>query len=271
MLEKIKQTTDFIFDRFGKDLSSEIALILGSGLGDLINDIDVLESVPFNQIPHFSETGVKGHNGQLILARYQSKTIIVLQGRLHFYEGHNMDTVTYPVRILKFLGIKYLILFNAAGGMNPEFSIGDLMIINDHINLMPNPLIGKHYPEFGERFPDMSATYDQSIIEKALKVATELNIEIKKGIYIAVTGPTYETPAEYRYFRIIGGDAIGMSTVPEVIVARQMGIKCFAVSVITDLGVPGKIEFLSHELVQKAASDAEPKLARLVLNLIDKL
>ncbi len=180
-----------------------------------------------------------------------------------------MQEVTYPVRIMRYLGVDKLLLSNAAGGMNPKYAVGDLMIISDHINLMPNPLIGKHFPEFGPRFPDMSNCYEESLIEAAEKTALELNINIKKGCYIAVTGPTYETPSEYRYLRKIGGDAVGMSTVPEVIVARQMGISCFAMSVITDLGIPGAIEPISHEMVKRAAEKAEPELASIFKKVIE--
>lgn len=271
MLGKIRESVDFILNRINCKFEAEVAVILGSGLGDFVGGLEIISSVSFSDIPHFVSTSVDGHKGKLIYAKYKLKNIIVLQGRIHFYEGHSMDSLTFPIRAMKFLGIKTLILSNAAGGMDPEFSIGDIMIITDHINLMPNPLIGEHFEDFGERFPDMSEPYNKALIEIAFSAAERLNIEVKKGIYIGVTGPTYETPAEYKYYRLIGGDAIGMSTVPEVIVAHQMGIKCFAVSVITDLGVPGKIEFLSHELVQRAAIEAEPKLAKLVLEIIDNI
>jgi purine-nucleoside phosphorylase len=271
MLEKIKETTSYILRRLSHEFNAETAVVLGSGLGNLINEVEIISSIAFSDIPHLSDTSIEGHSGQFILASYKSKNFIVLQGRIHFYEGHSMDSVTYPIKVLKYLGIKTLLLTNAAGGMNPDFSVGDLMIITDHINLMPNPLIGIHYREFGERFPDMSVAYNKNLIDLANHIAGKFKINIKNGVYVGVTGPTYETPAEYRYFRIIGGDAVGMSTVPEVIVAHQMGIKCFAVSVITDLGVPGKIEYLSHEHVQKVAEGSEPKLAKLVLEMIETI
>jgi purine-nucleoside phosphorylase len=271
MLQKISESKGFIKSQYPDGFQPEIAIILGSGLGNFIREVDILQELPFEKIPHFHKTTIDGHNGKLLFARHKTKDLLIFQGRIHFYEGHPMESITYPIRVLKFLGIKFLLLSNAAGGMNPEFSVGDLMMITDHINLMPNPLIGEHYPEFGERFPDMSALYDKQLQQLSLNLAEKMNLLLKSGVYIGTTGPTYETPAEYNYFRIIGGDAVGMSTVPEAIVAHQMGIKCFAVSVITDLGIPGNIEFISHEMVQLAAEKAEPKLARLILAMIDSI
>jgi purine-nucleoside phosphorylase len=194
-----------------------------------------------------------------------------MQGRFHFYEGYPMTTVTYPVRVMKYLGIKTLLLSNASGGVHPDFEIGDLMIINDHINLIPNPLIGRHDPEFGARFPDMSDAYSHVLIEKAQEIAKKHGIKTQIGCYVGTTGPTFETPKEYQYFRIIGGDTVGMSTVPEVIVARQMGIPCFAISIITDLGVPGKIVKVTHEEVQEVAAKAETKMTLIMEELISSL
>jgi len=196
---------------------------------------------------------------------------MAMQGRFHFYEGYSAQEVTFPVRVMKFLGIKYLFISNASGGLHPDYEIGDLMIIDDHINTMPNPLIGKHYAEFGDRFPDMSEPYDLSLIDKVVSIAKENNIKVRRGCYVGVTGPTLETPKEYLYFRIIGGDAVGMSTVSEVIVAHQMGIPCFAISIITDLGVPGKIVEVSVEDVQKAASISAPRMIFIMEKLIEKL
>lgn len=266
MLEKVKNSVDYIRSQIQSE--PKFAVILGSGLGGFINDIEVLKELPYQSIPDFPDTSVDGHSGQLVHARHNGIEMLIMQGRIHFYEGKSMETLTYPIRVFKALGIETLILSNASGGMNEDFEIGDLMIIDDHINLMPNPLIGPHKPEYGARFPDMSDVYDADLIKKAEKIADENNIKVHKGVYVAVTGPTYETPAEYKAFRILGGDVVGMSTVPEVIVARQAGIKCFAISVITDLGVPGKIEYMTHEFVQEAAGKAEPKMAAIVKGLI---
>lgn len=269
MLEKIKKSAEYILDQInGKPKS---AVILGSGLGGFTNDIEILKTIPYSSIPDFPQTTVEGHSGALIHARVDNNEFLVMQGRIHFYEGHSIDTIVYPIRVMKYLGIENLLLSNASGGMNEDFEIGDLMIINDHINLIPNPLVGPHNPEFGERFPDMGEAYSKDMIATAHKIAVDNNIKVHEGVYVAVTGPTYETPAEYKYFRIIGGDCVGMSTAPEVIVANQMGIKCFAISVVTDLGVPGKIEYITHEHVQKAAAAAEPKMAKIVKELIASL
>jgi purine-nucleoside phosphorylase len=207
----------------------------------------------------------------LIFGALGGKKIVAMQGRFHYYEGYPMDKVVYPVRVMKYLGIKTLMVSNASGGVNPEFEIGDLMIINDHINLIPNPLIGKNIPEFGARFPDMSDAYSRALIEKAQTIAKKHKIKTQIGCYVGTTGPTFETPKEYQYFRIIGGDAVGMSTVPEVIVARQMSIPCFAISIITDLGVPGKIVKVTHEEVQKVAAKAETKMTLIMEELISSL
>ncbi|MBN1117830.1 MAG: purine-nucleoside phosphorylase [Bacteroidales bacterium] len=269
MLKKIQETVEFITKQL--DFKPQIGIILGSGLGDFIKSVEIKGELLYSEIPHFPVTSVDGHEGKLLHAEYAGKQILIMQGRIHYYEGTAMEQLTYPVRIMKFLGVEFLFLSNASGGMNENFKVGDVMILTDHINLMPNPLIGKHYPEFGERFPDMSDPYDKDLIEKAEVIAQQKNIKVHKGVYVAVTGPTYETPAEYKFFRIIGGDAVGMSTVPEVILARQIGIKCFALSVITDLGIPGQIEFLTHEMVQEAAAKAEPRMAGIVLGLIEKV
>ncbi|MBN2522122.1 MAG: purine-nucleoside phosphorylase [Bacteroidales bacterium] len=269
MLQKIKESVACISKQ--TTIKPQVAVVLGSGLGDFVHEVEVKLKIPYSQIPYFPVPGVDGHEGALLFAFHKQVPLVIMQGRAHFYEGYSMDEVTYPLRVFKYLGIDTLFLSNAAGGMNPDFKIGDLMVIADHINMMPNPLVGEHVPEFGSRFPDMSEAYNKKLIEQAFSSAKKLPVQLKKGCYIAVTGPTYETSAEYRFFRTIGGDAVGMSTVPEVIVAHQMGIKCFAMSVITDLGVPGKIEYLTHEKVKKAAQDAEPKLAMLLKDMIGKV
>lgn len=269
MLERIKSTVSFIQDK--TKFNPEIGIILGTGLGGLVKEIKIEHSLEYDSIPDFPVSTVDGHHGRLIFGELGGKKIVAMQGRFHYYEGYPMEMVTFPVRVLKFLGIKTLFVSNASGGVNPDYEIGDLMIINDHINLIPNPLIGKHNPEFGARFPDMSDAYDKVLIAKAKKIAKENNLKVQEGCYVATTGPTFETPKEYQYFRIIGGDTVGMSTVPEIIVARQMKIPCFAISIITDLGVPGKIVQVTHEEVQKVAALAETKMTLIMKELISKL
>jgi purine-nucleoside phosphorylase len=215
---------------------------------------------------------VAGHGGKLIIGKLGHTPVLAMQGRFHYYEGYNMHQVTFPVRVMQQLGIKNLILSNAAGGMNSGFNIGDLMIINDHINLFPeHPLHGKNIDELGPRFPDMSQAYSRELIQKATQIARNNNIHIHEGVYVGTQGPTYETPAEYAYFRIIGGDAVGMSTVPEVIVARHAGIRCFAISIITDLGVKGNIMEVTHEEVQQIAKQAEPNMTLIMKELVNNL
>ncbi|MCX7954903.1 MAG: purine-nucleoside phosphorylase [Bacteroidales bacterium] len=269
MLEKIKQSTEFIKNRI--NTFPDVGIILGTGLGGLVKEIEIEHEFSYSEIPNFPISTVEGHVGKLIVGKLSGKNVIAMQGRFHYYEGYSMQEITLPIRVMKFLGIKYLIISNASGGVNPDFEIGDLMIITDHINLIPNPLIGKNYEELGPRFPDMSDAYDKELIDKAEKIAKRLNIKVQKGVYVAVSGPTLETPAEYRYIRIIGGDAVGMSTVPEVIVARHMGLPCFAISIITDLGVPGKIVKVTHEDVQRVASQSEPKMTKIIKELISEL
>jgi purine-nucleoside phosphorylase len=267
MLSAINEAVSFIKKRI--DQTPKTAIILGSGLGKIVDHLEVECAIDYASIPHFPVSTVEGHEGKLISGRLGKTPVLVMQGRFHFYEGYTMAEVIFPIRVMKFLGIKTLVVSNAAGGMNPEFEIGDIMVINDHINLMPNPLLGKHDPEFGARFPDMSQTYDPALLEKVRKLSQSLHIPIHEGCYVGVTGPTLETPKEYQYMRIIGGDAVGMSTVPEVIAAHQMGMSIFAASVITDLGVPGKIQKLTHQDVIKAAEETAPKLTSLIINLIN--
>tara|TARA_B100001540_G_scaffold225641_2_gene199866 strand:- start:588 stop:1397 length:810 start_codon:yes stop_codon:yes gene_type:complete len=269
MLEKILVTTDFLKEK--TNTKPEIGIILGSGLGGLVEKIEITHSIPYSEIPNFPTSTVEGHSGKLIFGKISGKPAIVMQGRFHFYEGYEMHKITLPIRVMKLMGIKKLIISNASGGVNPSYEIGDLMLINDHINLIPNPLLGPNIDKLGPRFPDMSEPYCLKMLEQAEMVAAKHNIKIQKGTYVAVTGPTLETPAEYNYFRIIGGDTVGMSTVPEVIIARHMEIPCFAISVITDLGVPGKIKKVTHEDVQKVAETTEPKLTKLIKELISLL
>lgn len=270
MLEKIQETVAFIKKK--TKVEPYIGIVLGTGLGGLVNDIETIDTLPYNDIPNFPVSTVKGHEGKLIFGKLGGKHVVAMQGRFHYYEGYTMQEVTFPIRVMKFLGIKLLMLSNAAGGVNPEYQIGDLMIINDHINLMGNnPLLGKNDSDLGPRFPDMSEAYDKKIIRQATKIARHHGIHFQVGIYAAVTGPTFETPAEYKYIHILGADAVGMSTVPEAIVARHMGLACFAVSIISDLGVEGKIVEISHEEVIDAASMAEPKMTLIVKEMIAKL
>ncbi len=269
MLERTKQTVSFIKNKF--DFTPEAGIILGTGLGGLVKDIKTEHVLNYEDIPNFPVSTVEGHHGRLIFGELGGKKIVAMQGRFHYYEGYSMMEVTFPVRVMKYLGIKTLLVSNASGGVNPNYEIGDLMILDDHINLIPNPLIGVHNNNFGARFPDMSEPYDKALIVKALEIAKKHNIKTQVGCYVGTTGPTLETPKEYQYFRIIGGDTVGMSTTPEVIVARQMGIPCFAISIITDLGVPGKIVEVTHENVQNVAKEAEPKMTILMEKLISQL
>jgi len=269
MLEKISEITDFLRNRGVVDPVAGV--ILGTGLGGFTAGMTDRIEISYNEIPWFPETTVEGHDGKLIYGDLSGKKIVALKGRFHYYEGYGPEQVSLPVRILKYLGISALFLSNASGGVNPSFCIGDIMIINDHINLLPNPLIGPNDERIGVRFPDMGEAYDRELIEMALDIAGQKNLDVRLGTYLATTGPTYETPAEYRYFRIIGADAVGMSTTPEVIVARHMNLRCFAVSVITDLGVEGKIEYITHEMVQAEAAKAEEKVSVLIKELIRNL
>ena len=269
MLQNTKESANFITEK--TNFNPEIGIILGTGLGGLVSEIEIEHSLPYNEIPNFPLSTVEGHSGRLILGILGGKKVVAMQGRFHFYEGYCMEKVTFPVRVMKFLGIKNLILSNASGGVNPDYEVGDLMILEDHICLIPNPLIGANLDELGPRFPDMSDSYCKDMIQIAQQIASENNLSIQKGVYVALTGPTLETPAEYKYMRIIGGDTVGMSTAPEVIVARHMGIPCFAMSVITDLGVPGKIQKVTHEEIQKVSEVAEPKLTLIIKQLISKI
>jgi len=267
MYEKIKQTTTYI--RSKTDFKPEIGIVLGSGLGNLGNQIKVEASISYSDVPNFPTSTVKGHQGKLIFGTLGGKNVVAMQGRFHFYEGYSMKDISFPIRVMKELGIELLILSNAAGGMNPDFKVGDIMIINDHINLFPdNPLMGANDERFGPRFPDMSEVYDRKLIAQAVEIASKNNIKVHQGVYVGVSGPTFETPAEYKFFRIIGGDTVGMSTVPEAIVARHAGIPVFAASIVTDLGVEGLVENVSHEEVLAAAHAAEPKLTLIIKELL---
>jgi purine-nucleoside phosphorylase len=266
MLNRIDSITQFLKNKI--PFTPKVGIILGTGLGGLVEKIEIEQTIPYDEIPDFPLSTVEGHKGKLILGKLSGTNVIAMQGRFHFYEGYSIQEVTMPVRVMKKLGIEQLIISNASGGVNPDYEVGDLMILNDHINLIPSPLIGANLDEFGPRFPDMSDTYDKGMIATALSIGKDNGIRVFEGIYAAVTGPCLETPAEYKYLRIIGSDTVGMSTVPEVIVARHMQIPCFAISVITDLGVEGKIKKVSHEEIQKVAEVAEPKLTLIIEELI---
>lgn len=270
MLKQIKFTTADIHKQT-KNFKPEIGIILGTGLGGLVKEIKIEYSIPYENIAHFPLSTVEGHSGKLIFGTLGGKKIVAMQGRFHYYEGYSMEEVTFPVRVMKFLGIKTLFLSNASGGVNPKFEVGEIMIINDHINLFPNPLIGRNESELGTRFPEMSEAYDKALIKKAKAIAKRLKIKVSEGVYAGLTGPTLETPAEYHYMRVIGADAVGMSTVPEVIVARHMGLPCFAISICTDLGVVGKIEKTTHEDVQRVATKQEPKMTLIMKTLISEI
>ena len=270
MLEQIKETAAYISGQFGTIPS--VAIILGTGLGELAGHITDRQELPYAQIPHFPLSTVEGHSGKLIKGRLGNREIIAMQGRFHYYEGYTMQQVTYPVRVMQQLGVKTLFVSNAAGGMNPDFKVGDLMLITDHINTFPDhPLRGKNHDELGPRFPDMSGAYTPRLIAKALDIAHRNGITVQQGVYVGTQGPSFETPAEYRYFRTIGGDAVGMSTVPEVIVAHHAGMEVFAISVITDLGGFGDIVKCSHEEVQKAAAEAQPRMTLIMRQLIEEM
>lgn len=270
MLEKIEETFRYIQSR--TKVKPSIGIILGTGLGGLVKEINIIDEIPYTEIPNFPVSTVQSHSGKLIFGELGGKHVVAMQGRFHYYEGYTMQEVTFPVRVMKYLGIERLFVSNASGGINPDFEIGEIMIINDHINLFPaHPLIGKNIDELGPRFPDMSEPYDHEMIKLAKEIANENGIRVAEGVYAGLTGPTLETPAEYKYVRIIGADTVGMSTVPEVIVARHMSIPCFAISIITDLGVPGKIQEVSVEDVIEVANKQEPKMTVIMRELIARV
>ncbi len=270
MLSKINETADFILKK--SNTKASIGIILGTGLGGLVEEIDINFTLNYDDIPNFPVSTVEGHHGRLIFGSIGGKEVVAMQGRFHFYEGYSMQEVTFPVRVMKMMGIETLLVSNASGGLNPDFSVGDVMIIDDHINMFgTNPLIGKNIDELGPRFPDMSAPYSKELINRAFEIAYNNNIKLKRGIYVGTSGPTFETPAEYKMFRILGADVVGMSTVPEVIVARHMNMTCFGVSIVTDSGVPGEIVEISHEEVQEIAAKAEPTMTYIIKELVASL
>lgn len=267
MLEKIKETAAFIKNIIQD--TPDYAIVLGSGLGKLQDEVQPIHVLEYPDIPNFPQTTVVGHGGKLIYGILEGKKVLMMSGRFHYYEGYSMETVTFPFKVFHLMGIKNLLLSNASGGVNPNFEVGDIMIVKDHINMMPeHPLRGKNIDELGPRFVDMSEAYNKKMIETAEKVASDNNIKVHQGVYVSLQGPTFETPSEYGLVRFIGGDAVGMSTVPEVIVARHMGMDVFCVSIITDLGGPEIAFPVSHEEVLNAANKAMPNVITIVKGLV---
>ncbi len=268
--EKVDEAKKFIQSK--TKVKPGIGIILGTGLGALAKEIEVENVLPYQDIPHFVTSTIHGHEGNLILGKLMNKVIVAMQGRLHFYEGYSSEEITFPVRVMRKLGVNLLIESNAAGGMNPNFKAGDLMIITDHINLTGiNPLIGPNDERLGPRFPDMCEPYDKELIELCEKVALEEGIRIHRGVYVGVTGPNLETPAEYRFLRLIGADAVGMSTVPEVIVAKHSGLKVLGISCITDECIPDRLEPVDIRKILKIAKLSEPKMTRLVKKVLEEI
>lgn len=270
MIEKINEAAGFIKNIYNQKPAAGI--VLGSGLGSFTKEIKIEKEIPYGDIPHFPVSTVEGHSGKLIFGELSGKKVVAMAGRFHYYEGYTAEQIVFPIRVLKYLGIDTLLLSNAAGAVNPAFKVGDLMIITDHISqLTPNPLIGKNYKELGPRFPDMSEPYKKQLIKKAKNIAAEKNIKLQEGVYVAVTGPTFETPAEYRMILAMGGDVVGMSTVQEVITAVHMGLPVFAMSVVTDVAIREDEHAITHEEVLEAAKNAEPVFATIFCELIAQL
>ncbi|NEU09909.1 purine-nucleoside phosphorylase [Flavihumibacter sp. R14] len=271
MLENIQLTTEYIKRKIG-DFEPEIGIILGTGLGGLVEQIVVEHKMMYSNIPNFPISTLEFHSGKLIFGTLSGKRVVAMQGRLHYYEGYNMKQITFPVRVMKMLGIKKLLVSNASGALNPDFRKGELMIIEDHINMQPdNPLRGSNEDELGPRFPDMSQPYDSGMISTAIDIAGKNNITCHKGVYVSVSGPNLETRAEYRFLRTIGGDAVGMSTVPEVIVANHMSLPVFAISVLTDEGFPDTLVPVSVEEIIEIAKEAEPRMTQILKELISAI
>ncbi|MCD2425631.1 purine-nucleoside phosphorylase [Niabella pedocola] len=267
IVEQVQETVAFLKAQYPE--TPEVGIVLGSGLGNFASAITVEKEVPYAAIPNFPVSTVKGHSGKLIFGELAGKKVVAMAGRFHFYEGYTPLEIVFPIRVMQLLGIRQLLLSNAAGGVNPGFSVGDIMIITDHISFgTPNPLVGKNIEEWGTRFPDMSEPYKKSLITKAKAICGEAGIAIREGVYYAVTGPTFETRAEYKMIHILGADAVGMSTVQETIVANHMGLEVFAVSIITDLGIREEENVITHEEVLEAARAAEPKLAHLFTEMV---
>lgn len=267
MWEQVQETVNYIKAKTG--FEPEYGVILGSGLGSFTDDIQIEFTLPYTEIPNFPLSTVQGHKGALVFGTIGSKKVVAMQGRFHFYEGYDMKQVTFPVRVMKYLGVTKLIVSNASGGVNPNYEVGSIVLIKDHINMMPeHPLRGKNDERFGPRFVNMSEPYSRSMIGKAKEIATQNSIEVHDGVYLGLQGPTFETLAEYRMVKILGADCVGMSTVPEVIVARHMELEVFGLSIITDMGDEENIEEVNHAEVLKAAQKAEPSVRLLIKELI---
>jgi len=271
MLQTIRESVEYLKRKIG-EFEPEVGIVLGTGLGGLVKEIEVAHSIMYSSIPNFPISTLEFHSGKLIFGTLQGKKVVAMQGRLHYYEGYSMQQITFPIRVMKSLGIKHLFVSNAAGSLNQDYKKGDLMIISDHINLQPeSPLRGLNDSDLGPRFPDMSQPYNKALVKAGLAIAKEANIVCHQGVYVAVTGPNLETKAEYKYLRIIGGDAVGMSTVPEVIVANHMGLPVFAISVLTDEGFPEELQPFSLEEILATAAVAEPKMTQILSQLISTL
>lgn len=267
MWEKVQQTVDYIKEK--TNFTPEYGVILGSGLGSFTEDIDIQFTLPYSEIPHFPVSTVEGHQGALVFGKVGSKNVVAMQGRFHFYEGYDMKEVTFPVRVMKYLGVKKLVVSNASGGVNHDYKVGSIVVLNDIINMMPeHPLRGKNDERFGPRFVNMSEPFSKQMIQKAKEIAKQSGIEVYDGVYLGLQGPTFETLSEYRMVAKLGGDCVGMSTVPEVIVARHMSLETFGISVITDMGNEESIETITHEEVLEAAKNAEPHVRKLIKELI---
>lgn len=267
MWNKVQETVQFLKEK--TNYTPEFGVILGSGLGSFTQDIDIEFTIPYSEIPNFPVSTVQGHKGALVFGKIGNKSVVAMQGRFHFYEGYDMQTVTFPVRVMKYLGVQKLIVSNASGGVNPNYKVGDVVVIKDHINLFPDhPLRGTNDDRFGPRFVNMSEPYSRSMIQKAKEIAQQNTIELKDGIYLGLQGPTFETLAEYKMVKILGADCVGMSTVPEVIVARHMELDCLGISVITDMGDEENIHEVNHQEVLEAARKAEPHVRKLIKEFI---
>ncbi len=269
MWEKVQETVNFLKEQ--GITKPDFGIVLGTGLGNLVDIISVEKRIPYDEIINFPVSTVEGHHGELIFGELAGKKVLAMRGRFHYYEGWKMSETIFPIRVMKYLGVENLIVSNASGGVKSGFKVGDIMLITDHINMMPeHPLNGANDERFGPRFVDMHEPYDLELAQKMRDVAAENKIDLQEGVYLALQGPTFETPAEYRMVRLMGADAVGMSTVPEVITAKHMGMKCIGLSVITDLGVEGLVESVSHEEVQEVAKLAEKKVSKLVVDFVGK-
>lgn len=265
-MKKFGETVAYLRSEYAE--APAVGIVLGSGLGSFISEIEIEKRVPYTDIPHFPESTVEGHGGELVFGKLSGKTVVALSGRFHYYEGHSASDIIYPIRVMKLLGVQTLLLSNAAGAVNPEYRVGDIMMIRDHISFfIPNPLVGKNRGEFGPRFPDMSEPYSLALREKARAIASLNRFDVWEGVYVAVTGPTFETPAEYRFIRVMGADVVGMSTVQECIAARHLGMDVFAMSVVTDIGLRTDGLQTTHEEVLQAAREAEPRISVIFRDL----